>query len=77
MEFPDEIKKYILSYLPHPYKKPIHLDAINKTPMFADLSIDRLMTLELEQEIDGEIDLEWMNSYVEYKKWRNLNSLYI
>ena len=77
MEFPDEIKKYILSYLPHPYKKPIHLDAINKTPMFADLSIDRLMTLELEEEIDGEIDLEWMNSYVEYKKWRNLNSLYI
>lgn len=77
MEFPDEIKKYILSYLPHPYKKPIHLDAINKTPMFADLTIDRLMTLELEQEIDGEIDLEWMNSYVEYKKWRNLNSLYI
>lgn len=77
MEFPEEIKKYILSYLPHPYKKPIHLDAINKTPMFADLSIDRLMTLELEEEIDGEIDLEWMNSYVEYKKWRNLNSLYI
>tara|TARA_Y100000389_G_scaffold153881_1_gene154242 strand:+ start:2587 stop:2820 length:234 start_codon:yes stop_codon:yes gene_type:complete len=77
MEFPNEIKEYIFSYLPHPYKKPNHLDAINKTPIFADLTIDRLMTLELEQEIDGDIDLEWMNSYVEYKKWRNLNSLYI
>tara|TARA_B110001450_G_C17517026_1_gene438909 strand:+ start:449 stop:682 length:234 start_codon:yes stop_codon:yes gene_type:complete len=77
MEFPNEIKEYILSYLPHPYKKPNHLDAINKTPMFADLTIDRLMTLELEEQIDGIIDLEWMNSYVEYKKWRNLNSLYI
>lgn len=72
MEFPNEIKIEILSYLPHPYKKPNHLDAINKTPMFADLSIERLMMLELEKEIDGEIEFEWMNSFTEYKKCRKL-----
>ena len=76
MEFPDEIKQYILSYLPYPYKKPLHLDAINKTPMFADLTIDRLMTLELEENIESEVDYLWLNSYIEYKKWRQTNSLF-
>jgi hypothetical protein len=71
MEFPNEIKQHILSYLPHPYKKPFHLDAINKTPMFADLTIDREMTLELEKELDDEISFLWMNSYIEYKKHRH------
>ena len=28
MEFPNEIKEYILSYLSPPYKKPLHLDVI-------------------------------------------------
>jgi len=72
MEFPNEIKQYILSYLPYPYKKPLHLDAINKTPMFADMTIDREMTLELETEIDGDFDCAWLNSYVQYKKYRNM-----
>lgn len=76
MEFPNEIKQYIMSYLPHPYKKTIHVEAINKTPMFADFSIDRLLTLELEREIDGKIELPWMNSYIEYKHWRRLNALH-
>lgn len=71
MEFPNEIKEYILTYLPHPYKRPLHLDAINKTPMFADFTIEREMTLELEEELDGEIDYRWLNSYIEYKKYRN------
>ena len=48
MEFPNEIKEYILSYLPHPYKKPPHLDAINKSPLFMDFTIEREMMLELE-----------------------------
>jgi hypothetical protein len=75
MEFPNEIKQYILSYLPHPYKRPIHVEAINKTPMFSDLSVDRLLTLELEEEIDGEVDLIWLNSFVEYRKWRYETSM--
>ena len=28
MEFPNDIKEHILSYLSHPYKKPPHLDVI-------------------------------------------------
>jgi len=72
MEFPNEIKKYIMSYLPHPYKKPLHLDAINKTPMFADLTIDREMTLESEEEQGGHDSGAWLNSYIEYKKYRSL-----
>lgn len=72
MEFSNEIKRYILSYLPHPYKKPNHVVAINKTPMFADLTIDRSLTFELEEEND----YLWLNSYIEYKKWRQMNSLY-
>jgi hypothetical protein len=67
MEFPNEIKCYILSYLPHPYKKPTHVEAINKTPMFADLTIDRLLTKN---------DYLWMNSYIEYKKLRNFELLH-
>ena len=75
MEFPEEIKQYILSYLPHPYKNPAHVEAINKTAMFADLIVDRLLTYEIEEEIDGEVDFLWLNSYMEYQKWRHLNSL--
>ena len=71
MEFPNEIKKYILSYLPYPYKKPLHLDAINKTPLFADLTIEREMLFELEKDIDDNFDFVWMDSYIEYKKYRN------
>ena len=71
MEFPNQIKEYILTYMPHPYKRPLHLDAINKTPMFADFTIEREMTLGLEEELDGEIDYRWLNSYIEYKKYRN------
>jgi hypothetical protein len=77
MEFPNEIKCYILSYLPHPYKKPIHVEAINKTPMFADLTIDRLLTLEeCGEDIDNKNDYLWMNSYIEYKKLRNFEFLH-
>lgn len=75
MEFPDEIKREILSYLPHPYKKPVHVEAINKTPLFADFTIDRSMRLENEKEIDGEVDLVWLNSFIEYRKWRYETSM--
>lgn len=75
MEFPEVIKQYILSYLPHPYKKPTHVEAINKTAMFADLTVDRLLTYEIEEEIDGGVDFLWLNSYMAYQKWRHLNSL--
>jgi len=75
MEFPDEIKREILSYLPHPYKKPSHVEAINKTPLFADFTIDRSLTLEIEKEIDGEVDLVWLNSFIEYRKWRYETSM--
>jgi len=70
MEFPNEIKEYILSYLPHPYKRPTHLEAINRDPLFADMSIDRLLILELKNLVDGGYECLWMNSYVEYRKWR-------
>ena len=69
MEFPREIKEYILSYLPHPYKTPLHLGAINKTPMFADMTLDREMTLWMQEEIDCD-DVTWMDSYIEYRKMR-------
>ena len=73
MEFPNEIKQYILSYLPHPYKKPLHLTAINTTPMFADFTIDRQMAMEVSQEIGIIPGYKWFDSYVEYKKWRHEN----
>lgn len=75
MEFPNEIKLEILSYLPHPYRKTNHVEAINKTPLFADLTIDRSMTVEIEKEIDGEVDLPWLNSFIEYRKWRYETSM--
>jgi len=70
MEFPNEIKLEILSYLPHPYRKTYHVDAINKTPLFADLTIDRLLTLETAEETDEGDNLTWLNSFIEYKNWR-------
>lgn len=72
MEFPEEIKSYILSYLPHPYKKPLHLDAINKSSLFADFTIEREMIFELEKDIDDTFDFLWLDSYIEYKKYRNM-----
>ena len=71
MEFPNEIKEYIFSYFPHPYKKPSHLDAINKNNMFVDMKIDRELTLEIQEENDSEFYYPWLNSYIEYKKYRN------
>lgn len=72
MEFPEEIKSYILSYLPHPYKKPLHLDAINKSSLFADFTIEREMIFELEKDIGDTFDFLWLDSYIEYKKIRNM-----
>lgn len=69
MEFPNEIKREILSYLPHPYKKPSHVEAINKTPLFADFTIERLIAAECEEEDEP----LWNNSYIEYRKWRFKN----
>ena len=71
MEFPNEIKEYILSYLPHPYKKPPHLDAINKSPLFADFTIEREMMLELETNDNLRFNCSWIDSYVQYRKYRN------
>ena len=34
MEFPNDIKKYILSYLPYPYKKPAHFSAIQTSKKY-------------------------------------------
>ena len=34
MEFPEDIKKNILSYLPYPYKKPLHLDVIKTSKQY-------------------------------------------
>lgn len=34
MEFPNNIKEYILSYLSHPYKKPPHVDVIKRSRQY-------------------------------------------
>lgn len=39
--------------------------------MFAELIIDRGLTLELQEETDKEVYCPWLNSYIEYKKYRN------
>ena len=31
MEFPNDIKQHILSYLPYLYRKPLHLDVIKRS----------------------------------------------
>ena len=71
MEFPSEIHQYILSFLPlpHIYKQTLHVKAINTTALFADFTIDRLITMELDTETNE--DHIWLNSYVQYKRWRN------
>jgi len=33
------------------------------------------MRLENEKEIDGEVDLVWLNSFIEYRKWRYETSM--
>ena len=63
MEFPEELFKNILTYLPHPYKIPPHISAINNDNTFHNFIIDREMYYE-----DGE-NPEWINSYIKYKKW--------
>lgn len=72
MEFPNEIKKYILSYLPHPYKKPPHLDAINKSQLFADFTIEREMIFESDTNNNLTHDCIWIDSYIQYQKYRNM-----
>ena len=71
MEFPKEIKEYILSYLPHPYKKPPHLDAINTDKLFADFTIERERELERDPEREGE-NAWWLDSFIEYKSYRRM-----
>jgi hypothetical protein len=62
MEFPPELMGEIMSYLPHPYRRPLHLDAIYADHRFADFVIDRELYYE-----DEEIP-DWDNSYMEYLK---------
>ena len=64
MEFPPELMREIMSYIPHPYRRPLHLDAINADNTFNDFVTDR----EMYYEDDGEFP-EWGNSYFDYKKW--------
>ena len=72
MEFPEDIKKYILSYLPRVYRKTLHVNAINRTPLFADFTIERMMMIELEDETNDQYHYIWLNSFLEYKKWRKI-----
>jgi hypothetical protein len=72
MEFPVEIKEYILSYLPHPYKKPHHLDVIKNDTTFVNFVRDRKGEYAgrelLIHDPDGPIP-PWIDSYIEYKKY--------
>jgi len=72
MEFPEDVKKYILSFLPHVYRKTLHVYAINRTPLFADFTIERMMMIELEEETNDQYHYIWLNSFLEYKKWRKI-----
>ena len=64
MEFPQEIMTTIMGYIPHPYKHPPHLDAINSHNPYAEFMIDQALYNE-----DGETP-EWSDSFIAYKKWR-------
>uniref|UniRef100_A0AB39JDR1 F-box domain-containing protein n=1 Tax=Florenciella sp. virus SA2 TaxID=3240092 RepID=A0AB39JDR1_9VIRU len=58
-EFPQEVFSYILTFLPRHYRRPLHLNAINKCELFADFTCDKLMNddsdTELEEYILGEV----------------------
>ena len=74
MEFPKEVKEYILSYLPHPYKKPHHLDAINTDPVFADFTIERGREFDRDPELQRE-NAWWLDSFIEYKKYARMRRI--
>lgn len=54
-----------MEYMPYPYRKPSHLEAICASNQFADFVIDQALYYE-----DGEVP-DWSDSFVAYKKWRN------
>ena len=64
MEFPQEIMTTIMGYIPHPYRRPSHLDALNTCAKYADFVIDQALYHE-----DGETP-EWSDSFIAYTKWR-------
>lgn len=64
MEFPKEIMQMILEYLPHPYRKPLHLEAIASDARFADFVIEQAFNHE-----DGDTP-DWGDSFIAYRKWR-------
>ena len=64
MDFPSDIFQNIMEYFSHPYRRPIHYDAICSDNTFADFVIDEALYYE-----DGETP-HWSNSFIKYKKWR-------
>lgn len=82
MEFPNDIKHCILSYLPCVYKKTLHMRAIRADTLFMDLITDRFMAIEVAEELnEAPRNYTWFDSYVQYKKWRsqvyNLNQQFL
>ena len=51
MYFPNEVMKYILSFLPHPYRKPPHLDAFKEIPAYCALQ-DLMQDPDYQESID-------------------------
>ena len=73
MEFPNDIKQNILSYLPHPYKKPFHLDVIKKSGLMIDFVFNKLFFMEYEykeKDIENSIHSIWINSVMEFKNFK-------
>ncbi|MDA9216274.1 hypothetical protein N9O88_00425 [bacterium] len=87
--FPEDIFKHIFTFLPQPYKKPLHLIAINNNELFADFTCDSLMEDESVEHLVPLVGWAgardslafgynhgWQNSFMNYKKWREFINSY-
>ena len=63
MEFPEFIKVKILSYLPYPYKKPLHLDVIKMSKEYRIQSYKKPPHLDIIKKSDLFIDFKFNKSY--------------
>jgi hypothetical protein len=61
--FPEDIFKYVFTFLPQHYKKPPHLIAINTNELFAD-------------SLAFGYNHGWQNSFMNYKKWSEFINSY-
>lgn len=77
MEFPEDIKKNILSYFPHTYKKPLHLDVIKTSKQYRIQTYKKPPHLYVFKKSGLIIDFLFNKYYFTQYAWDNIHSVWI